>query len=101
MPYLHFHREFHTDVVRIRYKSFITPDSTFDYNMHTRQLTLLKEKEVLGGYDRTQYVSERIHATADDGVQVPISLVYKRTTAKDASGMVMVAKRCHTHLLLY
>ena len=71
-------REFNTGTLRYSYTSFITPSSVFDYDMDTRRSTLLKETEVLGGYDRTQYVSERLYATADDGTRIPISLVYRR-----------------------
>jgi oligopeptidase B len=63
----------------------ITPSSVFDYNLDTQERELKKETEVLGGYDRTQYVSEWISATAPDGVQVPISIVYKRGIQKDGS----------------
>ncbi len=54
----------------------------FDYDFATGQSTLLKETEVLGGYDRTKYVTERITATAADGTKVPISLVYLKTLVK-------------------
>ena len=46
--------------------------------MDTGERTLLKEKPVLGGYDRTMYESERTHATAGDGTRIPISLVYRK-----------------------
>ena len=58
----------------------ITPRSVFDYDLVTRERSLRKQQPVLGGYDPTQYVSERIHATAEDGTQIPISLVYRRET---------------------
>ena len=77
--------EFDTKTVRYTYQSFITPSSVFDYDMETGQATLLKETEVLGGYDRTKYVSERIEATAPDGVKVPISLVYLETLVRDGT----------------
>jgi len=67
-------REFHTDVLRIRYHSFITPESTFDYNMTTRELKLLKEKEVLGGYDRTLYHSERYPYLTSNDIDIDIFL---------------------------
>ena len=57
--------------------------SVFDYDMLTGKSTLLKQQEVLGGYDPTQYVSERLWATARDGVKVPISIVYKKGFARD------------------
>jgi oligopeptidase B len=70
--------EFVTNAVRFRYESFITPRSVFDYDVRTRETTLLKQQPVLGGYDAQRYVSERVHALATDGTQIPISLVYKR-----------------------
>lgn len=69
--------EYKTDVLRFHYTSFITPLSVFDYNMSTRVRELKKQTEVLGGYDSRDYVSERIFAETDDGVRIPVSLVYK------------------------
>jgi oligopeptidase B len=77
--------EYDTPVLRFTYQSFITPASVFDYDMKTRKRTLLKQTEVLGGYDQSQYASERIYATAADGVRVPISLVYKKDLRRDGS----------------
>lgn len=70
--------EYDTRLLRITYTSLVTPHSVFDYNMETRERELKKQQEVLGGYDPSKYQSERIHATAPDGVTVPISLVYKK-----------------------
>jgi len=70
--------EFDTNSVRFKYSSLITPSSTFDYNMTTRERKLLKQQEVGGGYDPSEYRSERIFATTDDGTEIPISLVYKK-----------------------
>ncbi|HVK03598.1 MAG TPA: prolyl oligopeptidase family serine peptidase, partial [Armatimonadaceae bacterium] len=78
-------REFDTDTFRLRYASMVTPMSVFDYDMATRTRTLLKETPVPGGYDRTLYASERVHATASDGTKVPISLVYRKGTPRDGS----------------
>jgi oligopeptidase B len=72
--------EFVTDFVRFQYESFVTPRSVFDYNVHTRERILLKQQPVLGGYDARRYVTERLHASAADGTQVPISIVYRRDT---------------------
>ncbi len=76
-------REFDTTQYRYRYASFITPMSVFDYDVEKKTSTLLKETEVLGGYDRTRYNVERVFATAKDGVKVPVSLVYLKTVKKD------------------
>jgi oligopeptidase B len=75
--------EFDTHVFRYSYQSLVTPASVFDYDMDARTSILLKEQPVLGGYDRGQYVSERLEATAPDGVKVPISIVYRRGLVRD------------------
>ncbi len=69
--------EFETETLRFTYTSLVTPSSVFDYNMATHERELKKETPVLGGYDRTQYTSQRLMATATDGTAVPISLIYK------------------------
>src|SRR5262249_14064017 len=70
--------EFAATEVRFNYQSFITPSSVFDYDPQTRERKLLKQQPVLGGYDPSRYVSERLHATASDGTSIPISLVAHR-----------------------
>jgi oligopeptidase B len=70
--------EFDTDVFRFEYESLVTPDSVFDYDMNTRERSLLKQRPVLGGYDPAQYASELVYATAPDAARVPVSLVYRR-----------------------
>ncbi|BAZ27245.1 oligopeptidase B [Kalymmatonema gypsitolerans NIES-4073] len=75
--------EFNTTILRFNYTSFITPQSVFDYDMETNERELKKETEVLGGYDRNQYKSEWLMATAKDGTQIPISIVYKQGIKKD------------------
>lgn len=72
--------EFNSAILRFNYTSLITPMSVFDYNMDTNERELKKETPVLGGYDRSQYASARLMAPAPDGVQVPISIVYRRGT---------------------
>lgn len=71
--------EFDSEILRFGYNSLTTPASTYDYNMKSRDKILLKQQEIVGGYDPDQYGSERIWATATtDGEQIPISLVYKK-----------------------
>lgn len=70
--------EFNTTTLRFHYTSLVTPNSVFDYDMDTQKRELKKETEVLGGYDKTQYVTERILAPAADGTQIPLSIVYKK-----------------------
>ncbi len=77
--------EWDATLYRFSYQSLVTPSSVFDYDMETRERTLLKEQPVLGGYDRAAYVSERIHATASDGTAVPVSLVYRKGAPRDGT----------------
>jgi oligopeptidase B len=77
--------EFETEILRLGYTSLVTPNSTYDYQMDNRSWELLKQEPVLGGYDPEQYQSERVFATAPDGVQVPMSLVYKKGLVRDGS----------------
>lgn len=77
--------DFNSHLLRFTYTSLITPRSVFDYDMAARTCELKKEYEILGGYDRTHYVSERIFALAPDSTQVPISLVYRRGLKQDGS----------------
>jgi oligopeptidase B len=78
-------REFDTDILRYSYTSLTTPSSVYDYNMLTKEKTLLKQDEVLGGFDSDNYQSERLFAPARDGIQVPISLVYRKGFAREGS----------------
>ena len=80
-----------TNIVRINYSSFTTPDSVIDYDMASRQRELRKEKSVLGGYKKSDYASERIFARAEDGVEVPISLVYKKGFKKDGTAPLLLS----------
>jgi oligopeptidase B len=75
--------EFKTRIVRLTYTSFITPASVIDYDMVSGQRELKKETPVLGGYQKADYVSERIFAKADDGAEIPISLFYKKGLKRD------------------
>jgi oligopeptidase B len=70
--------EYKTSVLRFTYSSPVTPPSVFDFNMETRERTLLKEQPVKGGYDRSLYDTARTYARAQDGTLVPISLVWRR-----------------------
>ena len=77
--------EFNTTKFRYGYSSLITPSSVFDRDLTTGETELKKETEVLGGYDRALYQSERLTAIAPDGTEVPISLVYKQGIELDGS----------------
>jgi len=75
--------EWNTKTLRYSYQSFVTPSSVFDYDMDAKSSKLLKQTEVLGGYDKTRYTSERVYAKARDGTAIPISLVYRKDVKRD------------------
>jgi len=77
--------DFDTELLRLEFTSLTTPNSTYDYHMSEKKLNLLKQQEVLGGYDEKAYVSERLMAKAKDGVEVPISIVYKKDFKKNGN----------------
>ena len=70
--------EFETDILRIGFSSMTIPISTYDYNMHSRKLELLKRQEIVGGYNPEDYKSERLYVPSRDGVEIPVSLVYRK-----------------------
>jgi oligopeptidase B len=82
--------EYNTQTLRFAYSSMTTPLSTYDYNMETKARKLLKQQEVVGGYDAKQYTTERIYATAKDGTKIPISLVYKNSTKRDGNAPLLL-----------
>ncbi|MEW5675283.1 S9 family peptidase [Flavobacterium enshiense] len=78
--------DFDTEVLRYGYQSMATPSSVIDFNMKTKQKTIMKEQEVLGGkFDKNNYTEERIWATAEDGTKVPMSIVYRKGIKKDGT----------------
>jgi oligopeptidase B len=87
---LGYNPEFDTKTVRYVYQSMVTPSSTFDYDLTTKQRTLLKQQEVLGGYDPLQYQARRIWAVARDGTKVPISLVSKKDVKLDGRAPLLL-----------
>ncbi|HMH15248.1 MAG TPA: S9 family peptidase [Edaphobacter sp.] len=78
----HVNREFDTQVFRYSYQSLVSPASVYEYDVKTGTSTLLKQQEIPGGFDSSRYASERVWATAADGVKVPISVVYRRDSFK-------------------
>ncbi len=78
-------REYDTSKLRYTYQSFITPQSVFEYDMASGSSTLLKQKEVPGGYDRNRYQVEQVQAPASDGVKIPISVVHLKGAKLDGS----------------
>lgn len=69
---------FDTSTLRYIYESMTTPESVYDYDMITKEKKLLKQEEVLGGFDQNNYKTERLWTTANDGAKVPISIVYRK-----------------------
>lgn len=82
--------DFDTELLRYGYTSLTTPNSIYDYNMRTHEKTMLKQDEVVGGYDATAYTTERLWATAADGTKVPISIVYKKGLQKDGNNPLLL-----------
>jgi oligopeptidase B len=78
--------EYESSTYRYNYQSFITPPSVYDYEVKSGKSALLKRQEVLGGYDPSQYSSERLWATARDGTKVPVSIVYKKGFERNGRG---------------
>jgi oligopeptidase B len=88
--YLAGNPEYASVVLRFNYTSLTTPSSVYDYNMQTGDKKLMKQQEVLGGFDRSDYVTERLYATAKDGTKVPISLVYKKGFEKNGKAPLLL-----------
>lgn len=83
--------EFDTVILRYTYNSMTTPASSIDFNMATKEKTILKEQEVLDPhFKKTNYASERVWATAKDGTKIPISMVYKKGIKKNGKNPVLL-----------
>ncbi|HYH11538.1 MAG TPA: S9 family peptidase, partial [Thermomicrobiales bacterium] len=82
-------RTFATTVFRFNYDSFATPHSVFEHDMATGARVLLDQQEVIGGHDPGQYVSERLFATAEDGTEVPVSLVRRLDMAEGVRPLLL------------
>ena len=82
--------EFDTTTIRYTYQSMVTPPSVYDYDLNSRERTLLKQQEVLGGYDPEHYEARRVWATARDGTNVPVSLVHKKGVAFDGTAPMLL-----------
>ena len=82
---------FKSDLIRFTYTSLVTPKSVYDYNMTDKKRELLKRYEVLGGYNPDDYQSERLFARAGDGVEVPISIVYKKGMKKNGNNPMILS----------
>lgn len=82
--------DYNTNNLRFGYVSMVTPSSIFEENMTTGERKTLKQQEVLGGYNKNEYVAERLFATAQDGTKVPISLVYKKGLEKNGKNPLLL-----------
>ena len=88
---VHENPEFDTDILRYSYNSFTTPSSIIDFNMKNQTKEIKKEQEVLGGkFDKNNYTSKRLWATARDGKKVAISLVYRKDTKIDNNTPILL-----------
>ena len=83
--------EYNSKTLRYSYTSLTTPNSVYDYDLEKKDKKLMKQQEVVGGYDPKDYATERVFATAKDGTKIPIALVYKKGFEKNG----------HAPLLLY
>ncbi len=82
--------DFETDILRYVYNALTTPSSVIDFDMRTKEKEIMKEQEVLGGtFDKNNYQSERIWATAQDGTKVPMSIVYRKGLQKDGTAPLL------------
>jgi len=79
-----------TDLLRFTYQSPVTPDSTYDFNMKTKERQLLKQSQVLGGFKPENYRAERLMAPGHDGTLVPISLVYRQGMERNGSNPLLL-----------
>ncbi len=82
-------REFDSDTLRYTYTSMVTPRTTYDYDFTTGKRELLKREPVLGGYDPANYNTEFAWATARDGMKIPVSIVYRKTTPRNGSAPLL------------
>ncbi len=90
VAYISTNPEFDTNLLRFGYSSMTTPVSTIDYNMDTKEKDVKKVQEVVGGHNPDEYVTERLWATARDGVRVPMSVVYKKGIKKDGEAPLLL-----------
>lgn len=89
--YVAYNPEFDTKVLRYGYSSLTTPGSTYDYDMVTKERTLLKQQEVMDeNFSPENYTSERLMATAADGTKVPVSIVYRKGTERNGQNPTLL-----------
>lgn len=90
LAYVSTNPDFNAPVLRYNYTSLTTPNSVYDYHMDTRDRKLMKQQEVVGGYNPKEYVTERLYAPGRDGVKIPVSIVYKKGMVKDGKSPLLL-----------
>lgn len=90
LTYFSTNPDFDSELLRIGYTSMTTPNTVYDFNMRTHNRELLKQQEVVGGYEPDDYFTERLWAEADDGTRIPLSVVYKKGLKKDGSNPLLL-----------
>lgn len=90
LTYFSTNPDFDSDLLRIGYTSMTTPNTVYDFNMRTRDRELLKQQEVVGGYEPDDYFTERLWAEAIDGTRIPLSVVYKKGLKRDGSNPLLL-----------
>ena len=82
--------EYNSKTLRYSYTSLTTPSSVYDYDLEKKDQRLMKQQEVVGGYNPKDYVTERIFATAKDGTKIPVALVYKKGFEKNGQSPLLL-----------
>jgi len=82
--------QFDTEQLRLGYQSMTTPNTTYDYNMRTKEFNMLKQQEVLGDFDPSNYETERVMIEARDGAKVPVSIVYRKGFEKNGKSPLLL-----------
>ncbi len=82
--------EYESDILRFNYTSLTTPSTVYDYNMKSKEKKLMKQQEVVGSFKASDYTTERLYATAEDGTKIPLSIVYKKGFKKDGNSPLLL-----------
>jgi oligopeptidase B len=82
--------EFDTEILRYSYTSLTTPRSVIDFNMRTWEKIILKQDEVLGHYNKDDYIVERLYVNAEDNAKIPVSIVYRKGIKKDGNNPLLL-----------
>lgn len=90
LAYISTNVDYNSNVLRYGFTSLVTPNTQFDFDMNTKSKKILKQQEVIGGYNAKDYTSERIMVTSRDGMQIPVSIVYKNGFVKDGNSPVLL-----------